>query len=437
VLNTAALRDVDSVDDALPGAPSWAYALLVGLILALQFGPAIGLAGFNLSGDERWALNGAARDLLVLLLFAAGLAARTGRSRRGPLPPSARWALAMIAVYAVMALLSSSSLFVLALNLRRIALVPLLFAALLMIPWTPGQIGRALGLIVTTSLIVAAVGLFERLMPDSFWFDVLDIETYTASNPLDPWAKVGFYDNGRFFTWDLAGWTGASSRRMVSTYLEPTTFAAGMAVLTTMGLARIARGRSAPLLLMLGTVCGIATLSKGFALFLILLLAWRLFGFPGPRHVLALVAGTSGVALAAAATGHLEGPFSHISGLASGLYYLLEGNLLGEGIGAAGGYSDVENDVGHESGLGTAIGQVGLAALLPLLWVRSVARETLHAAAARGDPGGPWLASWLVFWTVTFLLSASSLGVGGNALGFMALALYLRRGGHGDLRWRA
>ena len=50
----------------------------------------------------------------------------------------------------------------------------------------------------------------------------------------------------------------------------------------------------------------------------------------------------------------------------------------------------------------------------------------LQAGESQNDPGAPWLAAWLVFWLVCYLLSASSLGVGGNALDFMMLALYLR-----------
>jgi hypothetical protein len=50
----------------------------------------------------------------------------------------------------------------------------------------------------------------------------------------------------------------------------------------------------------------------------------------------------------------------------------------------------------------------------------------MHVAArTRRDPGGPWLAAWLLFWTLTYLFSASSLAVGGNSLGFALVALYL------------
>jgi hypothetical protein len=405
-------------------APTVAFALLITLIVWLQFGPLIGLTGFRLQGDPRWALSGVLRDVLVVLLIACGV--QTLVRRDEPLPPSVRWALVMLVVYALMAMRSSSNPYLLALNLRKLALVPLLYVALYLIPFTRAQTGRALGFIVATCVVAAAFGVFERLMPDSFWTEWLDVESYMAANNFDPWAKLGFYDTGRFFTWDLQTWTGEASRRMVASYIEPTTFAAGMAVLATMGLARVARGHTAAGLVMLAVACGVATLSKGFVLFLLLLLAWRSAGAPGPRHLVPLTLITAAIALAAAATSQLEGPLSHVEGLATGIQALMEGKWLGGGIGAAGAFSEIASDIGHESGLGTAIGQIGLAGLMPLFWVRAIAREVLQAGQLQNDPGAPWLAAWLVFWLVSYLLSASSLGVGGNALGFMMLALYLR-----------
>lgn len=415
---------VSTTENTAPHAPTVAFALLLALIVSLQFGPLIGLTGFSLQGDPRWALSGALRDLLVVLLIACGVPTLVRQDET--LPPSVRWALLMLVVYALMTLRSSSNPYLLALNLRKLALLPLLYVALYLIPFTRAQTGRALGFIAITSLAAAGFGVFERLMPDSFWIDTLEVEKYMAANNFDPWAKLGFYDTGRFFTWDFQAWTGEASRRMVASYLEPTTFAAGMAVMATLGLARMARGHAALGLVMLAMACGLATLSKGFALFLLLLLAWRITDMPGPRHLLPLTVITAAIALAADATAELAGPLSHVEGLATGIQALMEGNWLGSGIGGAGAFSETAGDIGHESGLGTAIGQIGLAGLLPLFWVRAIAREVLQAGQLHDDPGAPWLASWLVFWLVSYLLSASSLGVGGNALGFMMLALYLR-----------
>jgi hypothetical protein len=397
------------------GAPM-AFACLCALVLALQFGPTLGLLGFGLTGDERFTLNGIARDLAVMALLVLGAAAAgsAGSAAAGrQLPPSGRWAIVLVVVYGLLALRGSGGPLLVGLNLRRLVLVPMLFVALLLIPWSRTQVERVFKLVVWTSIAVALLGLLERLAPTSLWTDVLGIEAFNAANPFDPWGLLPFGESGRFFSWDLEAWTGQVLRRMVSTYLEPTTLAAAMALLLALGAARLARGTGGAGLVLLGLVCGLATISKGFALYLLALCSWRLLGVPSPRHLLAVV----GV--------DLDGPLAHVSGLASGLSYLLDGNLLGEGIGAAGNYTTSDADFGEESGLGNNVAQVGLAGLLPLLWVAAMARDLLRAAAARSDRGGIWLASWLLFWTLTYLFSASSLGVGGNALGFALLALYL------------
>ncbi len=404
-----------------------ALGLLLLLLLALQFGPVIGLLGLRLTGDVSWVFNGALRDALVLLLVVLALWARLGAGRTGqggPLPPSARWALLLVLVLVLMALASPSQGLVTALNLRRLALVPLLVLALLWLPWRAAQLDLALRLIVASSVVVALLGIAERLAPVQLWTDWLEIEAYTAANGFDKFGSLAHADSGRFHSWDLEPWTGTPWRRMVATYLEPTTLAAAMAALLCLALARRARGHPCGWPLALALVCGLATLSKGFVLFLLALGLWRLLGVPSPRQLLALAAAGCAGALAVASS-QLDGTLAHVAGLATALQQLAQGDWLGQGIGSAGNYNNDGAEVGDESGLGNAIAQVGLAGLLPLLWVAAMARDVLATAAARRDPGGPWLAAWLLFWMLSFLFSASSLGVGGNALGFAALALYL------------
>jgi hypothetical protein len=370
-----------------------------------------------------WALGGAARDALVLALLALALAARLGAAAP-PLSLSARWAVALVGVVALLAALSDSGLFVVALNLRRLALVPLLYLAVLAVPWTAAQVDRLLGAIVGSCAVVAVFGIAERLAPQTFWTDWLQIEAYTAANGFDKFGTQPYAQSGRFFSSDLQAWTGEPVRRLVSSYLEPTTLGAAMAALLALALARRARGHRAGGLVLLAVVAGVATLSKGFWLFLVMLLLWRSVGLPSPRHLLAMAAVGCVLAWLAAAV-QLEGQLVHVGGLTTALQHLLGGNWLGEGLGGAGNYTNDAIEVGDESGLGNAIAQVGLAAVLPLLWVAAIARDVLAAGVQRRDPGAPWLAAWLMFWMLTFLFSASSLGVGGNALGFAALALYL------------
>jgi len=400
------------------------FALAVLLVLALQFGPMVGLLGFRASGADRWTLVGLARDVLVAALVLFGLPSWLAGRRRWP--ASMRWALAIVLADLVFALLSSSTLFVLAFNLRRLVLVPLLFMALWCIPWTPRQLQILFRLLLGSSVLVALLGLVERALPVSLWTSLLDIDRYNAANAVDRFGAIAFEDSGRFYSWDLETWLHAPLRRMVSTYLEPTTLAAAMATAMTLALAQGARGRPAAGTTLLFGVCGLLTLSKGFVLFVPALLAWRLLGVPSPRQALLcallLVAAAWGLSRLGWGAGAAA---LHVDGLLSALHYLSEGHLAGEGLGAAGNYTDSDSEIGAESGLGNVIAQVGVAALLPLFWVGALAREVMATAVARRDPGGPWLAGWLLFWLISYLLSASSLGVGGNALGFMALVLYI------------
>jgi hypothetical protein len=320
---------------------------------------------------------------------------------------------------------SDSALFTLALNLRRLALVPLLFLAISLLPWSRRQLSQLMAMLVASSVLVALLGVVDRLSSDSLWTEWLRIEAFTAANGLDRYGRIPFDQNGRYHSWDLEALLGGPVRRALSSYLEPTTLAAGMAAALALLLARFARGHRQPWALALVLACGLLTVSKGFVLYLLLLMGWRLLGVPAPQHVLQLSLVAVLVALAVVARGLSDGAFSHLGGVATALAHLAEGHWLGEGVGEVGNYANNTEEVGAESGLGNAIGQIGVVAFVPLLWLHALARQVLAQARRSGDAGGPWLASWVMFWTATYVFSASSQGVGGNALGFLALALYL------------
>lgn len=424
----------------LPGsraqpAPRLAFALVATLLVWLQFGPLIGLVGYRLSEHPLWPLSGAVRDLLVLALL--GLAVQTQLSSplyRGGWPASLRWAALLVAAFGLASLASDSSLMLMALNLRRLALVPLLFLAVSLLRWTPQQIARLLALTVASSAVVALLGLAERgstlWLGDALWTDWLRIEDYTAANGLDRFGRQPFEASGRYHSGDLEALTGGTVRRAIGSYLEPTTLAAGMAAALALGLARRARGHASGWLIAAVTACGLLTVSKAFALYLVMLLSWRCLGIPAPQQVAGLSLAAVGVAWAAHRQGLDSGAFSHLAGVVSALSHLADGHWLGEGLGEVGNASNDTSDLGAESGLGNAIGQIGVLGFLPLLWLGAIARQVLAQARASRDPGGPWLASWVLFWVTTYVLSASSQGVGGNALGFLALALYLHPSSH-------
>ncbi len=408
-------------------APSLAHALVVLLIFSLQFGPMVGLLGFRVTESPAWTLLSIVRDILVLLLVLLAFSHVAFNGRRGALPASGRWALVMVVAFVGLGLLSSAESTSLALNLRRQLLVPLLFVAVLLLPWSTRQLRDLAALVVGSSVAVAAFGIVEVIVSEPLWVDLLDLQGFNSANPLDPFGHYAFAESGRAFTWDFEVWAGRPLRRAMSTYLEPTTLAAGLAAALALMLAerRWHPRRAGTLALWLVFLCGVMTLAKSFLLYLLVLLSWRLFGLPSPRQVIGLTVLGVLVAFAAESAGLVDGPFAHIAGLATGVRYLAEGGWLGEGLGMAGNYVLDGEEAGAESGLGNVIVQAGIAALIPLLWVRSIAIDVERKARALRDPGGRWLATWLLFWFVSFLFSASSLGVGGNSLGFILLAVYL------------
>ncbi|MDT7838926.1 hypothetical protein [Aquabacterium sp. OR-4] len=417
--------------DGHPGAAAARHChagvlwLAMALIVLLQFGPLIGLVGYRLSENPLWPLSAVLRDVLVAALVLLALHALCSAPVHRRWPASLRWAALLVVGVGLASLSSDSGLFTLALNLRRLALVPLLFLAVSLLPWSRQQLAQLMALLVASSVLVALLGLVDRLGGDGLWTEWLRIEAFTAANGLDRYGKIPFDQNGRYHSWDLEPVLGGPVRRALSSYLEPTTLAAGMAAALALLLARQARGHRQPWALALVLACGLLTVSKGFVLYLLLLLAWRVLGVPAPQHVLQLSLGAVLVALAVVARGLSEGAFSHLGGVATALAHLADGHWLGEGVGEVGNYANNTEEVGAESGLGNAIAQIGVVAFLPLLWLHALARQTLDQARRSGDAGGPWLASWALFWTASYVFSASSQGVGGNALGFLALALYL------------
>lgn len=402
------------------------FLLLAVLVVLLQFGPLLGLLAFRASGHPLWAYIGVLRDVVVVLLVVLAGAHALGTTRPAfAWTPAQRWAAAIIVASAAAALVASSGLNLVALNLRRLALMPLLFLAVSTLPLQRPQIERLLAWLVSTSLAVAVTAIGERLLGDALWTDWLELDAYTAANGLDRFGWAPFEYNGRYFSDDIAWLTGGRERRAIGSYLEPTTLAAGMAAALALGLARRARGHGSTLLVCTVAAAGLLTVSKGFALYLLLLLAWRGIGVPAPSQTLALGLGAIGVSALTVALGYQEGAFMHLAGVSSALAHLGEGHWLGAGVGELGNYSNDTSEVGSESGLGNAMAQVGVVAFLPLMWIGALARQALMQAQALADPGGPWLASWALFWTTNYVMSASSQGIGGNALGFLMLALYL------------
>lgn len=410
--------------------PMFAYAALFALVLTLQFSPIVGLIGFRLTGASGWSLISVARDALVLLLGAAVLLRSLLTLRLVRWTRSVVWASITLITLAILAAISTADLAAVALNLRRLLMFPLLFFAVAAAQLSPSQIIGLLRLILNTTVFVAAFGIIEYFAPNALWSDFFRVVDFYSSNPLDPFGALPFEESGRFFSWDLQSIFGGPVRRVVSTYLEPTTLAAALIGGTCLAAAARRLGeKGAGFKLLLILVCGVLTLSKAFHLFLVVMVLYVYFRIPSPRWILTLTIIGGGLALWVHSIGLTVGKFEHVAGLATAIHHVTSGNLLGEGIGNAGNYAALASDreIGAESGLGSLLGQVGLAALIYLFWIQSIAVDVIKRARERRDRTGVYFASMVLGWFISFLFSASSLGIGGNALVFLALSLYLHK----------
>lgn len=410
--------------------PMFAYAALFALVLALQFSPIVGLIGYRLTGASGWSSMGIVRDALVLLLSAAVLLRSVLTLRLVRWTRSVAWGFITLITLAILAVISTADLIFVALNLRRLLIFPLLFFSVAAAQLGPNQILSLLRLILNTTVFVALFGIIEYFAPNRLWEDFFRVVDFFSSNPLDPFGALPFEESGRFFTWDLQGLFGGPVRRAVSTYLEPTTLAAAMmGGICLAAAARRLRQKGAGIKLLLVLACGVLTLSKALGLFLIAMVLYVRFRVPSPRWIFTLTVIGCGFALWVQSIGLTIGMFEHIAGLATAVDHVTSGHFFGEGIGNAGNYAAEGSDleIGSESGLGNLLAQVGMAALIYIFWIQSLAADVIRRARERRDKTGVYFASMVLGWFISFLFSASSLGIGGNALLFLALSLYLHK----------
>lgn len=408
------------------GGASFAFIALAMLVLVLQFSPMAGLLGFGASGLVQWTFIGVARDALVLLVALAVLI-QTLVSLKFVRPNSPMlWALGTVFCMALIAVNASAELAVVALNLRRLLLFPLLFLAVQIADLSSRQIDSLLRLIAVTCLLVATFGVVEYMLPLTLWSDVLRVVAYFSANPLDPFGSLPIEESGRFFSWDLAGLTGGPVRRAVSTYLEPTTLAAAlMCGVGVVAATAPRRGRAVKLALII--TCGLLTLSKAFLLFLLISVIYLVLRIPPARRLFLLTLVGGLLALLAQGAGLTEGKFAHVEGLATALVHVVTDSPLGEGLANAGNYAaeGADLEIGAESGLGNMLAQIGLISFVFVGWVQSIGK-VLEQRSVR-DRSALFMTCVLLGWYVSFLFSASSLGIGGNALIFLAFALVLHR----------
>jgi len=217
---------------------------------------------------------------------------------------------------------------------------------------------------------------------------------------------------------------------MVSLYFEPTTLASFFAfslILVVFGGMKLRLRR---LWVAVLVAAGVLCMSKAFFVALALIAWFLVFPTLRPIYLTLAVLGVFGVSALIVSLGLPGGYFAHLQGFYHGVLFALD-HPLGAGLGVGGNYADlsvsagINPEAGAESGLGNLIVQLGMFALLYLIAIH-LALQRLRAAYDRTG-NGLFRAAFvaLLFWSLTLIMSASSLGASGNVFYFVLTGLLL------------
>ncbi len=360
-------------------------------LLVAALAPSIG------SQETVWLQN--YKELMYLLLFAIGCLSVL-RSLRGMSAPGSLRRLSMADWLAVMFLGLVTAYFVAKLVIapttggspqsaliyaRRFASLPIIFLAGRFLLGDRHDLRRAIAYLVVVAVVVAAFGLIERLvLGDGFWTNVINVGQFQQYGVQEGFAssRARLVD-GLPATW-LSTMDTVTIRRLVATFLEPTTLALFLAFafgLTAFTMPEWRRANAKRWLVALAVIGGalVLTIGKGgytaIAVISIVVLART-----SRRSALA-VAGVVGlfglVALAVAQVLPVASNVErHLAGLISGVSLSME-QPLGAGLGST-GFWGTQGKVGTDSTLGAVASQLGwLATALYYGWLGATAWQLL------------------------------------------------------------
>ena len=315
---------------------------------------------------------------------------------------------------------------------RRFASLPVIYLIGRLLPADKGEFRRAVGYLVWVAFVVAVLGLIERvLLGDRFWTDVVHVGIYRNAIGTEGFGSP----HERLPGGIPANWTsslgGVELRRMVSTFLEPTTLGMFLALSFVLGCAANLRAGLAlrsPRWLIVGVI-GLAlilTLGKGGAV--VVLIALFVMAVSGRRRaspslLLVLAAGVVVIlTFASQALPVATNVNRHLGGLLTGLGQLWT-QPLGTGLGST-GYWGAIRYVGNDSTIGAIAAQVGLVgAALYVGWLSLTFARLLTSS----DGTGPRGYAAAMGGAVLGLLAVAFLS--NSASGLVGSAFYLLFGG--------
>jgi hypothetical protein len=274
-------------------------------------------------------------------------------------------------------------------------------------------------------VVLWVFGITEYFLPDEFWNNLVGITGYWSSLSLDPFSTSTIGESGRFYSWDLEALMG-EVRRMVSLYFEPTTMAAFFVACMCFSFIGYPRER---LWTWLIAGLGLLTISKFFMMSVPLAVAVVALRDRLRNYMfLGFVTASIVISVSVIALGADAGALAHLKGISSLAEMVVQKKWLGLGLGAGGNYaaSDLEtSDIGTESGFGNIVAQLGLMALVYIFLLNNLYVTLLNCYRRTKDPRFAAAIAALLCWTLSFFLSASSLGFSGNSFVFILIGSVL------------
>ena len=251
---------------------------------------------------------------------------------------------------------------------RRLALLPLIYGVVRLLPWRLASLRVTIRLIVIVAVVVAAFGILERFVFESLvWREWIPAGYYYHLHTLSGLGAPGsdFPTQGLpVVFYDLTA--GEPERRLVSTFLEATTLASFMALGTILAVAavrpRIVGFAAGALILAaayltLGKAGWLIT-AVGVTYVLAVSLVRRL---REPAWLASMAAGLVGalvvISLVLEASGSATGALAHFDGLRQGIGSVIDAPL-GRGLGIGGNFG--EGVLAAESTFGVIMVQMGI-----------------------------------------------------------------------------
>lgn len=422
-----------------------------------------------------WIVVGAiaAKEVMYVTVFAIGVgivahtAARRGltiREALGRIQPVDWLAIAFIGLVGVAFLVSGEPLSSRLINARRLASLPILYLAGRTLLAHRSEFSRAIRVLIGIAVVVSILGVIELLiLGNGFWRDIvriLELQGETISGGIQ--SALQHARDGLPLNW----WSHLviRLRRLVSTFLEPTTLSIFLALTITLapfvlvrrpGPSVVLTGRNgrfvgpramvadirgylarwdipAALAIVVMVVAMVLTLGKGGWMILATVVLTCLFSTTrrsiGRLVVVVAIVGVVGLGVGSLVPGVGPNIAAHVDGLITGALQLLT-HPLGSGLGST-GFWGANLDVGTDSTAGVIASQLGLPGIVIFAaWAAVLVYRILPAGTdedtqrRRADPA------------LRRALAGALLGLFGLALvstsatGLLGSAFYLLLGG--------